>query len=191
MTNPPTVVSISTINAAQDGDREALGAIFRAYQPALLRYIKARAAVLAEDVASQTWVSVAASIHNFRGDGEALRGWIITIGRRRLIDEFRRQGRHPEDPGDVLDIVDDLTPEDVVLSSAEWAQKLISELPAQQADVVLLRVIGGLSVEEVAEETGLTRANVRVLSHRGLARLEKLLTDGNDTDEVEEFQSFV
>jgi RNA polymerase sigma-70 factor (ECF subfamily) len=120
-------------------------------------------------------VSVAESIAGFEGDGMALRGWILTIGYRRLVDEFRRQGRRLDDPVEIPEISHDVTPEDVVMSRVGWAQRLLSQLPAQQADVVMLRVIGGLSVDAVATATGLTRANVRVLSHRGLARLQDLV----------------
>ena len=133
-------------------------AIFRAYQPALIRYLGTRAPDLAADVASQTWVSVAESITRFDGDGHALRGWIITIGRRRLADELRRRGRRMEDPGELPAVADDTTTEDLVFGGADWARGMLRQLPPQQADIVMLRVIGGLSVDEVAAETGLTRA---------------------------------
>lgn len=172
---PPAAVSAATISDARAGSRSALEVIFRVYQPALTRYLSTRAADLADDVASQTWVSVAESIPRFEGDAIALRGWILTIGRRRLTDEFRRRGRRLDDAAAVPAVADNVTPEDVVTSRVGWAQRLLSQLPPQQADVVMMRVIGGLSVDEVAAATNLTRANVRVLSHRGLARLQELV----------------
>ena len=181
---PAAVVSAQTISEARAGSRSALDMIFRAYHPALIRYLGTRAPDLADDVASQTWVSVAESIPGFEGDGAALRGWIVTIGRRRLVDEFRRQGRRLDDPAPIPEIVDSATPEDVVTSRVGWAQRLLSQLPPRQADVVMMRVIGGLSVDEVAAATGLTRANVRVLSHRGLARLQELLADDPEAAEI-------
>lgn len=72
-------------------------------------------------------------------------------------------------------IADHTTPEDLASTEVDWARGLLSQLPRQQADVVMLRVIGGLSVDEVAAETGLTPANVRVLCHRGLNRLRQLV----------------
>ncbi len=182
----PAVVSADTIRDARGGSRDALEAIFRAYQPALLRYLGVRAPDLADDVASQTWISVAESLPRFQGDGAALRGWILTIGGRRLADEFRRLGRRPEDATEALDTTDEVTPEGVVMSGAGWAKRLVSQLPPQQADVVMMRVIGGLSVDEVADATGLTRANVRVLSHRGLRRLQVLVAGDPEVAGFEE-----
>ena len=191
MALPSGVLSAETISEARAGSRSALEAIFRVYQPALIRYLGTRPPDLADDVASQTWVSVAESIAGFEGDGMALRGWILTIGYRRLVDEFRRQGRRLDDPAEIPEISDDVTPEDVVTSRVGWAQRLLSELPAQQADVVMLRVIGGLSVEAVATATGLTRANVRVLSHRGLARLQDLVARDPEAAASENMRSDV
>lgn len=172
---PSAVAQPETIAGAQAGDRSALESIFRLYHPLLIRYLRTHAPDLAEDVASQTWVSVAESITRFAGDGDALRGWIITIGRRRLTDELRRLGRRSEDLGHMPTIADHTTPEDLASTEVDWARGLLSQLPRQQADVVMLRVIGGLSVDEVAAETGLTPANVRVLCHRGLNRLRQLV----------------
>lgn len=181
MTSPGTA-SRRTIAAAKAGDRGALEEIFRIYHPALLRYLQVRSLDLAEDVASQTWISVAESIDRFDGDGAALRGWILTIGYRRLADEFRRRGRRLEDAGEVPETIEEQTPEDVAMSRVGWAQALVSRLPPRQADVVMLRVIGGLSVDQVAEVTGLSKTNVRVLAHRGLAQLHRMLTDETETE---------
>ena len=181
MTSPETA-SRRTIAAAKAGDRGALEEIFRTYHPALLRYLRVRSPDLAEDVASQTWISVAKSIDRFDGNGAALRAWILTIGYRRLADEFRRRGRRLDDVGEVPETIDEQTPEDVAMSKVGWAQALVSQLPPRQADVVMMRVIGGLSVDQVAEVTGLSKANVRVLAHRGLAQLHRMLTDETDTD---------
>lgn len=161
----------------------ALEEIFRTYQPALIRYLRTMAADLADDVASQTWLSVAQSIDGFTGDGNALRGWILTIGRRRLVDEFRRHARRPEVVAAVPEVVDSETPDDVIVAQVGWAQRLIGQLPPQQGEVVLLRVIGGLSVAETAEVTGHTPGNVRVLAHRGLAGLLELLAGDDEAAE--------
>jgi RNA polymerase sigma-70 factor (ECF subfamily) len=178
----PKTASRRTIAAAKAGDRGALEEIFRIYHPALLRYLRVRSPDFAEDVASQTWISVAKSIDRFDGNGAALRGWILTIGYRRLADEYRRRGRRLEDVGEVPETIDEQTPEGVTMSKLGWAQALVSRLPPRQADVVMMRVIGGLSVDQVAEATGLSKANVRVLAHRGLAQLHRMLTDETETE---------
>ena len=90
----------------------------------MLRFLRTLAPHLADDVASQTWVSVMQSLPRFSGDGGQLRGWILTIGRRRMVDEFRRSGRTPT-PTDEL-------PEDayeIPERGPEWAQHMLRRLP--------------------------------------------------------------
>ena len=53
---------------------------------------------------------------------------------------------------------------------------LLKHLPREQSEVIMLRIVVGMDVEQVSEITGLSAANVRVISHRGLAKLNELLT---------------
>lgn len=53
---------------------------------------------------------------------------------------------------------------------------LLHVLPDKQRDIVLLRVVVGLSAEETAEAVGSTPGAVRVAQHRALARLRKTLS---------------
>ena len=170
--NRPPTVPMRVIDRAKAGDERAIDAIYRTYQPALLRYLRTLAPQLAEDVASQTWVSAMQSLHRFNGDGRGLRGWILTIGRRRMVDEIRRTGRAPIPTDDVPDEAIEVGDR-----GEEWARHMLRKLPARQADVLLLRVIGGLSVDETAAVLGISSGNVRVLSHRGLNRLNELLSE--------------
>ncbi|MGQ0616485.1 MAG: sigma factor-like helix-turn-helix DNA-binding protein [Acidimicrobiia bacterium] len=57
------------------------------------------------------------------------------------------------------------------LADDDTARLVASLLPARQAEVVLLRVVGGLSTDEVAHITGPSPGAVRVLLHRALGRL--------------------
>jgi RNA polymerase sigma-70 factor (ECF subfamily) len=56
----------------------------------------------------------------------------------------------------------------------ERALRLIGRLPDDQAEAVLLRVLGDLSVTDVAAIMGRREGHVRVLVHRGLAKLSEL-----------------
>ena len=60
-------------------------------------------------------------------------------------------------------------------ASASDALSVIGRLPPDQAEVVLLRVVGGLSAEEVGRIVGKNAGAVRVLQHRGLKRLAEIL----------------
>ena len=131
---------------------------------------------VAEDVASQVWVEVVAGAGAFRGDSAAFRRWVLATARRRALDHRRRWWQRSvvlRPPGAFeLDqpVVDEEIGEDVAAAIVR-----IKRLPAAQAEVVLLRVLGGYSAEEVAELTGRSPGSVRVIQHRALRRLAKEL----------------
>lgn len=168
------------VRAAGRGEHWALATLFRAYQPALLRYLRAQAPHAADDVASEVWIGAARCLGDFLGDERGFRGWLFTIARRRLIEVRRREARERTEPtaSEHLDVVMELRghgdPAMVVLErlgAQRVVDELVAELPPDQAEAVLLRVVGGLSVPEVAEIMDRTPGSVRVLCHRALRRL--------------------
>jgi RNA polymerase sigma-70 factor (ECF subfamily) len=68
---------------------------------------------------------------------------------------------------------DDTDPEGRLLAASETEAALarVANLTPDQAEVVLLRVIGGFTVDDVAAIVGKTPGSIRVLQHRGLKRL--------------------
>ena len=129
---------------------------------------------------SETWIAVARNLPGFTGDEDALRGWVFTIARRRLQDHHRRNGRRREALTDPATIGDadatpgaDVTALDDGALGDEAARRLVASLPDLQADVVLLRIVGGLGVDEVASIVGKRPGTVRVLQHRALKRLAR------------------
>ena len=162
---------------AARGDRGALEDLFRAYQPGLLRFLRSLAISHAEDVAGQVWVEVARSLARFEGTGDDFRRWLYTIARRRMIDAFRTDRRRLEDSVEAVpDRRGSDAPEDAS-DRLEWAEAVLRRLPPNQAEVVLLRIIVGFSVAEVAAITDRTPGAVRVLSHRGLASVLEILAE--------------
>jgi RNA polymerase sigma-70 factor (ECF subfamily) len=170
---------------ARRGDGEALATIWRAYQPALLRYLRGRGLDDAEDLTSQIWMDAARNLAEFEGGPDELRRWLFTIAHRRVIDQRRRAGRRPSR---VLAATDDDLPGPSCVPGAddaydehaalERAVTLVATLPDAMREAVLLRVVGDLSVVDVADVMGTTAGNVRVLVHRGLRRLEQHLSAG-------------
>lgn len=168
------------LSAAQAGDEASFTELFRSVQPQLLRYLRTIGGEFAEDVASETWLSVVRGLPRFRGDEPGWRAWVFTIGRARLVDAQRRAARSPvpvdtdealegrPDPLDVPTYVEELM-------STEAALALIRRLPKDQAEVILLRHVAGLDVKRTAEVLGKRPGTVRVAAHRGLRRLAELL----------------
>jgi RNA polymerase sigma-70 factor (ECF subfamily) len=172
----------AVLAAATDGDELAFGVLWRDLQPPLLRYLNAFAPGAGEDLASETWLRIVGALGSFSGDERAFRAWIFTVARYRAVDRWRRATRH-QDELVPLDALTDLPADDdpaaaaVDAISSQAAVARIATLPPDQAEVVLLRVIAGLDVAEVATITGKRPGNVRVLAHRALRRLAAQLTE--------------
>lgn len=154
---------------------DRVAAAFTSVQGDLLRYLRAIAGDdLAEDVASQVWVEMVAGAATFRGDQAAFRRWIFATARRRALDEHRRWWRRAvklAPPGDRA--LERPATDDGTHADQDAAVARIARLPKPQAEVVLLRVLGGFSAEEVGELTDRTPGAVRVIQYRALRRLAK------------------
>ena len=167
--------------AAREGEGWALTQLYRAIYPRFVRYASAVAPSDAHDIAADAWLDIARSLDRFRGDEPALRAWAFTIARRRLLDLQRRRARRrtdPVDPGDLVGTGGRGDAEEDALTSlgTDWAISLItSSLSRDQAEVVLLRVIGDLGVSEVAAIMGKRPGTIRVLQHRAIRRLAQVL----------------
>jgi RNA polymerase sigma-70 factor, ECF subfamily len=169
------------VEAARGGDSSALAALYREFQPALLGFLTGLAGGEAEDLAAETWIDMAQALVRFEGNGTEFRRLLLTIGRRRAIDHGRRRSRRRTEPVDLsrwlLQSRED-DPSTVIgnVDAARSAFRRIAELlPSPQAEVVILRVVAGLSVGEVAQIVGRSPAAVSVLQNRGLRRLATML----------------
>src|ERR1700712_2000423 len=145
---------VEAIADAKRGVERGLTVLFHEFHPRLLRYLRAREPRHADDIAGETWVAVASRIDRFEGGPGAFAGWLFTIAAHRLADLRRTGARRQTDPhSDPPDERRGPTSEEVGVEqlSAQWAVDLIVEsLTRDQSDVVLLRVLGGLSNAEVA-----------------------------------------
>ncbi len=152
-----------------------LETLYRELQPALLGHLRVVHAGQAEDIAGDVWTEVVACLPRFVGGDAAFRAWVFTLARRRTIDTYRRAGRRPTGPlpAEGCQVAVDRPEDETVarLSLEATVARLRALLPADQAEVLLLRVVGGFTVDEVALLTAKTRVNVRVLQHRALRRL--------------------
>jgi RNA polymerase sigma-70 factor, ECF subfamily len=171
----------AVLAAARTGEEWALTDLYRALYPTIVRYVRAVEPAEAEDVACDTWLDVVRSLDRFHGDEVAFRAFSFTIARRRVLDLRRRQARRrtePRDPRSLVQAGPTGNVEEEALSSlaTHWAISLItSSLSSEQADVVLLRVIGDLDVQTVARIVDKRPGTVRVMQHRALRRLARVL----------------
>jgi RNA polymerase sigma factor (sigma-70 family) len=161
----------TVLAAARSGEAWAFERIFTALGPVVQGYLRMQGALEPEDVTSEVFVAVLRNIGSFTGDEGGFRSWVFTIAHRRLIDERRRLARRPFlGPWD--DDIDLPSPEDVAetvlgVVGVERVRALCESLVPGQRDVLLLRLIGRLTVEEVATTLGKTPGAVKGLQRRG------------------------
>lgn len=174
--DPPLVDLSEALVRARDGEEDAFRAIYRAVQPGLLRYLWGLVGDDAEDVAAEAWAQIARDFSSFRGDMDGFRGWAATIARHRALDHLRwRRRRPPVGPMTQeqaeLAAVDDTAANAIERVSTDAALALIANLPRDQAEAVLLRVVMGLDATMAGKVLGKRAGAVRGAAHRGLRRL--------------------
>ena len=169
-------VAFDSVLAAAQGDAPwAYDRLWRAYAPSVVSYLRLQGAFDPEDLTSEVFLGAFRSLGSFRGDEGRFRAWLFTIAHRRLTDERRRArvrpaytdggGRGPDRPGG--DVEDDALHD---MSEAR-VRALCDRLVPSQRAVLLLRVLGDLTVEQVAETLGKTVGAVKALQRRGLLAL--------------------
>jgi RNA polymerase sigma factor (sigma-70 family) len=186
MTKPSTLAgeqSTGLIEAARAGAEWAWTAIYDELAPKVLGYLRARGAAEPEDLTGEVFLQAVRDLPRFDGSGSDLRAWIFTIAHHRFLDERRRAARRPVEPAPDEVLTDRLPRADTEseaiarLSESEIAGVLEHLAPAQR-DVLLLRIIGGLTIEEIARAVGKREGAVKALQRRGLAALRRELEHG-------------
>ncbi|WNI26902.1 RNA polymerase sigma factor [Streptomyces sp. ITFR-16] len=183
----------AAVLAAQDGDEDAFRTVYRAVQPRLLGYIRTLVGEPdAEDVASESWLQIARDLDRFSGDADRFRGWAARIARNRALDHLRMRGRRPAIGGDESELSEkpaesDTADEAIESLATGRTMSLIAQLPQDQAEAVVLRVVVGLDAKSAAQTLGKRPGAVRTAAHRGLKRLAELLrADSQDGSESQD-----
>lgn len=148
------------------------GDVYRQLAPAVLGYLRGQRLPDPEGVLGEVFFHVARSLHQFRGDEEALRRWVFTIARHRAVDDVRHRARRPETTG--TQPVDLPGPSDDAGLDPDLLDAL-GRLNADQREVVALRFVADLPLEDVARITGRSVGAVKSMQLRGLAQLARIL----------------
>jgi len=164
------------------GNLGRLPAFIERHSPPLLAYLRHRLGndSAVEDVAQETFFRLIRSARSGRFTGAcSLKTWLFTIANNCVADQFRRRMRKPtqqiaEDyeresatPGPLASAID--------AESRQRVHALLAQIPAEQAEVLSLKVSGGLTTGEIAEVTGVAVATVKSRLRYGLAKVHSLL----------------
>ena len=166
-----------TLEAARTGAEWAWTGIYRDLAPAVLGYLRARRAHEPEDLTGEVFLQVVRDLPRFHGGESEFRAWVFVIAHHRLQDHRRQRARRPE-PGEFVDVgaMTGGDAEDDALRSIATGRvyELCARLAPDQRDVLLLRIVGDLTVDDVAAALGKTSGAVKALQRRGFEALRKI-----------------
>lgn len=169
----------TVLQAARVGAEWAWTVLYRDLSPQVLRYLNGQRVRDPEDRLGDVFVSVVRSIDTFEGGESDFRAWVFRCARNAVIDSWRRDGRRPLDlvPDEELHgAVTTLSAEDDALGGLELAsvRTMLDRLSDRQREVIFLRVVVGLSIDECAAVLRRTPGSVKSLQLRGLATLKRI-----------------
>ncbi|MFT3714601.1 MAG: sigma-70 family RNA polymerase sigma factor [Gordonia sp. (in: high G+C Gram-positive bacteria)] len=178
------------VREAGDGDRQALSLVLESVRDPVLRYCRARMGAgerhlfSADDVAQEVLMAVMTALPRYEDQGRPFMAFVYGIASHKVADAMRSAARIKADPVESVPESVDISsgPEQQALDSdaGRRMRELLDTLPDKQREILVLRLVVGMSAEETAETVGSSPGAVRVAQHRALAKLKKLLSQGGD-----------
>ncbi|MGH2962473.1 MAG: RNA polymerase sigma factor [Solirubrobacterales bacterium] len=168
------------LEAAREGGESAWTTIYRDLAPVVLGYLRANGAPEPDDPLSEVFLQVARDVARFEGDERSFRAWVFTIAHHRMVDARRHSARRPvepvpEPPEPPTVELEDAAEQALARVGAEEVHRVLERLSPDQRAVLLLRVLGELTVDEVAKAVGKRPGAVKALQRRGLAAVRREL----------------
>lgn len=167
---------------AQGGDVDAVGELYDAHHEHIFRYVwsRVRDQQLAEDLTGEIFTRMVGSLAGYRPADVPFRAWLYRIARNLIVDHYRKENNHASLPlahaenisGGRANHPGPLVEQKLVL---ERVQEALAQIDPIQRDVILLRFVAGLPLQEVAQSLDKTVAAVKSLQHRGLKSLRVAL----------------
>ncbi|KAA9161627.1 sigma-70 family RNA polymerase sigma factor [Amycolatopsis acidicola] len=175
------------VAAARTGESGAVRALLETLKPVVRRYCRARIGgrdlsyLSADDVAQEACLAVLKALPRYQDRGGSFLFLVRAIAANKVADAFRVIARERANPVPELPEFGPVEsqPETHVLNADLGAQlgSLLATLPADQQEILVLRIVVGLSAAETGAALGITAGNVRVRQHRALEKLRRLAAD--------------
>lgn len=168
-----------TLRAAQAGQAWAARVLYDALAPRVVGYLRARGAAEPDDLTSEVFLTVFTRLGTVTGGMAGLRTFTFSVAHARLVDDLRQRSRRtPAAPYEAdTDPRTTVSAEESGLERVQAARvrELLETLVPDQRDVLVLRILGDLTVDQVAEVLGKSSGAVKQLQRRGLLALRKLV----------------
>jgi RNA polymerase sigma-70 factor, ECF subfamily len=181
----------AVVAEAVAGNRDALREVLEIIRPIVVRYCRARvgaterSGLSADDVAQEVCLAAITALPRYKDQGRPFLAFVYGIAAHKVADAHRAAARNRSEPTDVVPERFSVAagPEQLAIEgeAAERMNKLLAILPEKQREILILRVVVGMSAEETADAVGSTAGAVRVAQHRALARLKaEIMATGHD-----------
>ncbi|QQQ75065.1 RNA polymerase sigma factor ShbA [Saccharothrix sp. 6-C] len=172
------------VRAAAAGDRRAVASLLATVRPLVVRYCRARvgrqerSSASADDVAQEVCLALLTALPTYKDHGRPFLAFVYGIAAHKVADAHRAALRNRAEPvPEVPDGPDDehVGPEQSALRAdlSRRIGRLLRLLPDKQREILVLRVVVGLTAEQTAEVVDATPGAVRVAQHRALVRLRR------------------
>jgi RNA polymerase sigma-70 factor (ECF subfamily) len=172
----------TTLQAARQAAPWAWTLIYKELAPALTGYLRASGSVDPEDLTAEVFLRVVQDIGRFEGDEAKFRSWVFVIAHHRLIDDRRRRIRRPQVSLNLESLRNfrfhgDSETEAMNNLSTDSVEAIIRRCAPDQKEVLLLRVVAGLTLAETAEVLGKGLSAVKALQRRGVATIRRAIAE--------------
>jgi RNA polymerase sigma-70 factor (ECF subfamily) len=158
----------ATIRAVVSGDQAAFARLYAEYVRMVHAILLGRVPHRdVDDLVQDVFITAYTRLRELR-DAAAFGGWLATIARNRATD-YLRQAREP------VELPPDLPGGDPIESETFAVLDIIRKLPEAYRETLLMRLVEGMTGDEIARRTGLTPGSVRVNLHRGMKMLREQL----------------
>lgn len=166
------------VTRAQGGEVDAIGNLYDRHRESIFRYLWLRLGdqPLAEDLTSDVFIRMLDALPRYQIMGIPFRAWLYRIAHNVLIDHFRKTHDRSPVPLEVLedqDAGDDPSAAIERRLLTEHLSEALLQLDPNQREVVVLRFLMGLSLQETALAMGRSEAAIKSLQHRGLSTLRR------------------
>ena len=160
------------------GNPAAFEALYNRHHGALYGFVfhllgRGASAEDAEDIAQESFSTAFSKLADRRDDG-SFKSWLFTIARNRAVDHMRA-GRPPTADVTELPLAAAGGPERQAESKAEmaWLMTALADLPERQREALVMREMGGLSYDEIADGMETTVPGVKQLINRARGTLNE------------------
>ncbi|HEY3952471.1 MAG TPA: sigma-70 family RNA polymerase sigma factor [Streptosporangiaceae bacterium] len=168
---------------AISGQPDAIESLLGEVRPMVVRYCRARLGRvaghyhIADDVAQEVCIAVLTALPRYRDMGRPFASFVFGIASHKVADAVRSATRSAVPTEDLPDGPDERPgPEEMAVAGieAQRARDLLARLPGNLRELLVLRVVSGLTAEETGNVLGMSAGAVRVAQHRALARLRAI-----------------